>query len=115
MYATDTGCPFPIFADPTRKLYDHFGMVTSLAWGVRPKYMQKGMTRIIAESIVQSLKQIPRGLATKGGDSSQNGGEFLFEASEEGQEKQVTWCHRMENTRDHTEVPELARVLKVKL
>lgn len=115
MYATDTGCPFPIYADPTRKLYEHFGMVTSLAWGPRPKYMRKGMTRSIAESVVQGLKQIPSGLATKSGPSNQNGGEFLFEASGDGLEKRVTWCHRMENTRDHTEIPELARVLKLRL
>ncbi|KAJ5585357.1 uncharacterized protein N7459_005157 [Penicillium hispanicum] len=113
MYATESGCQFPIFADPTRKLYDEFEMITSLAWGARPKYMRKSMSRSIAESIVKALKQIPSGLVTKGGESSQNGGEFLFEVSGDGQEKQVTWCHRMGNTRDHTEVSELARILKV--
>lgn len=28
-----------------------------------------------------------------------------------GEEKRVTWCHRMRNTRDHAEIPELREVL----
>jgi hypothetical protein len=31
--------------------------------------------------------------------------------SEKSEEKKVTWCHRMRNTRDHVEVPELMDVL----
>ncbi|PVH70590.1 hypothetical protein DL98DRAFT_597695 [Cadophora sp. DSE1049] len=27
------------------------------------------------------------------------------------EEKRVTWCHRMRNTRDHAEIPELREVL----
>jgi len=30
---------------------------------------------------------------------------------ERGEEKRVTWCHRMRNTRDHAEIPELREVL----
>ncbi len=56
-------------------------------------------------SIGQGLKQIGSGLALKGGDQKQVGGEFLFEGGE------VRWCHRMRNTRDHVEVPELREVL----
>lgn len=60
----------------------------------------------------------------------QVGGEFLFEpitdvmqspivpspngeSKEEyfEEEKKVTWCHRMKNTRDHAEIPELREVL----
>lgn len=58
---------------------------------------------------MQALKKIPSGLATKGGDHRQIGGEFLFELK--GEEKQITWCHRMKTTRDHTEISELARIL----
>jgi len=29
----------------------------------------------------------------------------------DGEEKRITWCHRMKNTRDHAEIPELREVL----
>ena len=90
-------------------------------------------------SFVQSVKQMKGGKALKGGDYQQVGGEFLFEPLEGcvdtpspltspaderekqlgfggldgqvGEEKRVTWCHRMRNTRDHAEIPELREVL----
>ncbi|KAJ5082433.1 hypothetical protein N7532_011476 [Penicillium argentinense] len=110
-YATHTECPFPMYADPTRKLYDDLGMTNTLALGSKPEYIRKSMLRIIGESIIQGLKQIPSGLATKGGDSRQVGGEFLYEITAAGLQKQVTWCHRMETTRDHTSIDKLVRVL----
>ncbi|KAJ5294658.1 hypothetical protein N7508_009479 [Penicillium antarcticum] len=110
-YATETGCPFPIFSDPTRKLFDDLGLVTSMALGPRPEYIRKNMVQIVAESMMQGMKHVLNGLAMKGGDPRQIGGEFLFDAKDEGEEKQVTWCHRMKTTRDHTEISELARIL----
>lgn len=108
-YANETKCPFPIYADPTRRLYDEFGMITSLAMGARPAYFRRSMTSLIGSSIVQSLKNFTNGLMTKGGEARQNGGEFLFEPR--GEEKEVTWCHRMTNTRDHAGIAELVGVL----
>lgn len=43
--------------------------------------------------------------AFKGGDYSQNGGEWVFV------DGHLEWCHRMQNTRDHAEVAELGKVL----
>ena len=57
----------------------------------------------IIESIFQTLSHGRQ--MFKGGDFSQVGGEFLFE------DGQVTWCHRMKNTRDHAEVPALRKQL----
>ncbi|KXX74177.1 Thioredoxin-like protein AAED1 [Madurella mycetomatis] len=155
MYAAATGCPFPIYADPTRKLYDELGMVRSLALGDRPAYTKQHLLKSSVQSIVQGLKQIPSGLALKGGDHRQIGGEFLFEPpglggwadgemtsltsaevqrallaagagerhrdsessldgkdeDDKGEDKVVTWCHRMKTTRDHAEVPEIMEVL----
>ncbi len=149
MYATASNCPFPVYADPTRKLYDELGMIRSLALGSRPAYMKKSLLKSSLDSVVQGLKQIKNGLVTKGGDQRQIGGEFLFEpldfhspvttpwndtdekklglanGTETGagesakddeesgdvEEKRVTWCHRMKNTRDHAEIPELMEVL----
>ncbi|KAL4893579.1 AhpC/TSA antioxidant enzyme-domain-containing protein [Aspergillus ambiguus] len=110
MYAADTTCPFPIYADPSRTLYEALGMVNTLALGARPEYIRKGMLQIVVESVWQALKQVPSGLAMKGGDSRQVGGEFLFERNGDG--GHVVWCHRMATTRDHTEVEQLARLLQ---
>lgn len=112
-YISETGCGFSIYSDPSRKLYNDLGMAMSLAIGSRPQYFRKSMFSLTAGSIVQGLKHMSSGLATKAGDSRQNGGEFLFErgtgSGDSG--KEVTWCHRMANTRDHTDIPELVKVL----
>ncbi|KAJ4406936.1 hypothetical protein N0V82_010037 [Gnomoniopsis sp. IMI 355080] len=79
MYASETDCPYPIYADPTRKLYQELGMVKTLALGQRPAYMNKSLLKSSLDSIVQGVKQIKSGLAIKGGDQRQIGGEFLFE------------------------------------
>ena len=79
MYAEATDCQFPIYADPTRKLYDELGMVRSLAPGSKPAYMKKSMVSSAFQSIYQGLRQIKSGLMLKGGDQRQIGGEFLFE------------------------------------
>lgn len=124
MYQEATSCPFPIYADPTKRLYNELGMTRTLALGARPDYVRKSFLVGVAQSVLQGLKQIKGGLAAKAGDIQQVGGEFLFEpiveegansavtpSGEDGPEKRVTWCHRMRNTRDHAEIPELREVL----
>lgn len=79
MYAAESNCPYPVYADPTRKLYAELGMIKTLALGARPAYMGKSLLKSSLDSIVQGVKQIKSGLAIKGGDQRQIGGEFLFE------------------------------------
>ncbi|KAI0455007.1 AhpC/TSA antioxidant enzyme-domain-containing protein [Xylaria acuta] len=134
-YVGETGCRFPVYADPTRRLYADLGMVRTLSMGPRPAYLQnKTVAHTVVSGIVQGLRQMKAGLATKSGDQKQVGGEFLFEPvsraletpiqtplvdgddeeegeEEEGEEKCVTWCHRMRTTRDHAEIPELMEIL----
>lgn len=103
MYTEATGCPFPIYADPTRKLYDYLGMTRTLDPGSKPAYMQTNM-------LINSVQSIFQGLSTgrhalKGGDFKQVGGEFLFENG------QCTWAHRMKNTRGHAEVSEIRSLI----
>ncbi len=112
-------------------------MLRTLNLGVRPEYQRRELISIMAASFIQSLKSIKGGLLLKGGDYHQVGGEFLFEpvnlatpmgsleeskqigekgvkgmlGKEASEEKQVTWCHRMRNTRDHAEIPELREIL----
>ncbi|QUC16153.1 uncharacterized protein UV8b_00394 [Ustilaginoidea virens] len=141
MYAEATGCPFPIYTDPTRSIFDQLGMTKTLALGSKPAYIRKSLWRNTLDSIGQGLRVLPKGLALKSGDPRQVGGEFLFEPldlvtpittpRDEGpgplqdasggarnggdagrvENKVVTWCHRMKNTRDHAELPELMEVL----
>ncbi|KAK7431962.1 hypothetical protein QQZ08_001582 [Neonectria magnoliae] len=79
MYVSETKCPFPVYTDPTRSLFQALDMTNTLAMGTKPAYMRKSMTRSIMESVVQGIKQIPTGNALKSGHQRQVGGEFLFE------------------------------------
>ncbi|KAI1749833.1 AhpC/TSA antioxidant enzyme-domain-containing protein [Xylaria castorea] len=144
-YVRETGCRFPVYADPTRRLYADLGMVRTLSMGPRPAYLQnRTVAHTVVSGIVQGLRQVKAGLATKSGDQKQVGGEFLFEpvsrtletpiqtpllddeegeegkndvgldgvgGNRKGEEKCVTWCHRMRTTRDHAEIPELMEIL----
>ena len=97
MYAHETACPFPIYADPTRQLYRKLGMTSTLALGPKtPEYMHRSLTSVIVSSIVQGLKSGRKMLS--GGNSRQVGGEFVFLGGK------VVWCQRMRNTRDHAEI-----------
>lgn len=140
-YLEETGCPWPVYADNTQHLYKELGMIRTLQAGERPAYMQnKSMAQTVMTGITQALKQVKSGLVLQMGDQKQVGGEFLFEPAslsvespiatphdeakaldpdektidqdgEEAEEKKITWCHRMRNTRDHVEIPELKDVL----
>jgi AhpC/TSA antioxidant enzyme len=104
MYTEATQCPFPIYADPSRKLYDQLGMSRTLSLGnKKPDYMRSSILAGVFKSMIQGVRSGSG--VTKGGDIKQVGGEFMFE------EGKVVWCHRMKNTRDHSEIPELRQVL----
>ncbi|MCJ1286411.1 hypothetical protein MMC26_005756 [Xylographa opegraphella] len=105
-YAETTACKFPIYADPTRKLYDELGMTHAMGMGHKPPaYVQKSLFSVIVQSFYQVVSSGRRALS--GGHFWQIGGEFLFEHGD------VTWCHRMRHTRDHAEVPEIRRQLRL--
>jgi len=62
-------------------------------------------------SVVQGIKRIPDGDVLGAGGLDVNGGEFLFELEDDGAVDttpwELKWCHRMTNSRDHTEVEDL--------
>lgn len=136
MYQAETSCPFPIYADPTKRLYAALGMQRTLNLGARPDYQRRGTLMGMLQSVRQGFTAIKGGKVLKAGDMHQVGGEFLFEPltlatpisspsddvdkqlgaqgdtlGVQGEEKRITWCHRMRNTRDHAELPELREVL----
>ena len=103
-YTKETGCPFPIYADPTKRIYDLLKMTRTLSMGNKsPEYMQTSVMVNAVKSIYQELRS-GRNLL-KGGDLYQVGGEFLFE------DGKVIRCHRMRNTRDHAEIPVIRAAL----
>jgi hypothetical protein len=89
-----------------------------------PDYIHHTLVSGMVKSIAQGLRRIASGDALQAGDIRQVGGEFLFEVvggdtrltnpkSGNGAvtRLEVGWCHRMKNTRDHAELPELRKVL----
>ena len=106
MYTESTNCPFPIYSDPTKELYKRLNMVRTLDLGPQaPEYMHQSFLLLTLKSTIQSIMSGRKMLS--GGDYSQVGGEFLFH------DGKVTWCHRMRNTRDHAEIPEIRKQLGV--
>lgn len=69
----------------------------------KPDYFQSGLFTAITQSIYQGIRAGTGAL--KGGDIKQVGGEFLFE------DGKLLWSHRMKNTQDHAEVPEIRQVI----
>jgi hypothetical protein len=79
MWQAQTSCPFPCYADPTKKLYDELGMLKTLNLGQRPDYQRQGLVSLMTGAFVQSLKMIKSGRVFQGGGYQQVGGEFMFE------------------------------------
>jgi len=104
--------PFPIYADQSKELYRLFEMQSNLDMPSTPsKYFQRSIFTVAAQSAVQIVQRVLHGDASSGGPVSLNGGEFLYEV--EGDNAEVSWCHRMKNTQDHSEIDELRNVLKL--
>ncbi|KAK5107970.1 hypothetical protein LTR62_000515 [Meristemomyces frigidus] len=114
-YKKFTGCPFPIFADPTRQLFKKLGMVISANIGMqRPQYMKDISAAAWGTGQIKQMRAAvrdPDGVRlrdlVRGGNPLQIGGEFLLEDGE------VVWCHRMRNYRNHAEVSVLRKLLEL--
>jgi len=119
-YQSLTACPYPIYTDPSRKLYAILSLQRNASAGAKkPSYLKQSWTSVFFGGITQGLKA--GRLAVKSGEPFLNGGEFLFVKGsgagdgEDGGGWTVEWTHRMKNTRDHTEIPEIANVLGAKV
>ncbi|KAH7268349.1 hypothetical protein B0J15DRAFT_533790 [Fusarium solani] len=110
MYIENTGCKHPVYVEPTGKLFEGLGMIKTWVGGPATNYASDSNT----SSFFQAASKLVRGLlagypATKVGQPNQQGGEFLFEGSEEA--RMVTWCHRMRVSRDHTPTEKMLKVV----
>ncbi|KAF0317489.1 hypothetical protein GQ607_015241 [Colletotrichum asianum] len=108
-YAEKTKCRFPIFTDPTGRLFDVLEMAKTTAVGARTRYSPERWLWLFADGLSNIVTQFSKLLLA--GNPMRVGGEFVFEPGEAG--KVLTWCHRMRNHRDHTEVDELFTVLGI--
>ncbi|KAF2231711.1 hypothetical protein EV356DRAFT_451504 [Viridothelium virens] len=110
LYVAATSCPYPIYCDPARSLYQTLGMIRTLDLGKsRPDYIQRSILGAAVQSVIQGLRSGRNAL--KSGDYWQVGGELLVECEGKGDPGRVTWVHRMRNTRDHAGIGELKKVL----
>lgn len=106
-YRKRTNCPFPIYSDPTKRLYRALGMKWVLKPGKNPDYMKGISSKAWVMSQVDEMNNIDERLKYRGGHMLWVGGEFLFRDSE------VVWCHRMKTYRGHAEIDVVKKILEV--
>ncbi|PVH69344.1 hypothetical protein DL98DRAFT_473886 [Cadophora sp. DSE1049] len=103
-YTEEISCEFPIFTDPTRRIYEKLQLNNSLHSSTRPAYTKDWLSSLIMRGARQMVWS---GLgAFKGGAVSQNGGELIFRAGK------CEWVHRMRSTSDHLTAEELVKVIQ---
>ncbi|KAI5853431.1 hypothetical protein BZA05DRAFT_396021 [Tricharina praecox] len=101
-YKADLGAPWDIYSDPSGAVYSALGMHKSFGLGAKkPEYITTPVLTGIWNGVVGGLK----GGVFSGGNFARNGGEFLWV------DQKLEWCHRMANTRDHLEVPQVVKLL----
>jgi hypothetical protein len=78
------------------------------------EYTNSGVVVQVWRSGLRIIARLLKGHfdALKGGIMTRVGGEFLFEARGEGNTS-ITWCHRMEDIRDHSKVETLRKILNL--
>lgn len=106
-YRRRTGCPFPIYTDPTKELYRALGMGWTLKTGKRVEYMGGVSEFQWVAGQLRQVRETERHLRFKGGNWLWVGGEFMVEGGE------VRWCRRMRNYRGHSDVEIVRKLLGV--
>lgn len=97
--------PFRFYADPELHLYHALGVTKrSLELGPGGSHHQESFTKNLFSSVSEIVKSGTKAL--QGGDFKQLGGEFVF-----NKQGEPVLAHRMQHTRDHTEISELERAV----
>lgn len=83
-------------------------MQDNVAPAQKPDYRREfGDLQGFMRAAPQAISRISHGDSLKGGDHRQVGGDFLFENGK------VTWCHRMRNVDDHTDLAKIRKLLRL--
>jgi len=102
-YKEDTGYYYPIYADPSRKLYKALGLIASLAPPPSDAPKKSYVGSVVSTTIHSTLRALKSPIAFfKGGDITQLGGDFIL-----GPGNHCSFASRMRWTTDHVEVPDL--------
>ena len=101
--------------DPTEQLYNEFNMGKSTVMGHSSTYASDSVITAMGKGLSKAVGQLFDGLMFKGGDSKTIGGEFLYEMVPGGEKEtfEITWCHRMKDTTDHSDIKELQQLLRL--
>ncbi|KAJ6000609.1 hypothetical protein N7481_001018 [Penicillium waksmanii] len=103
-YMEETTDEFPIYSDPSGKIYDKLQMNRTTAFTDPPPYAELSLRSSFAKCMKQIWK---RGLAgLKGGNWDQQGGEWIFV------DGKLRYAHRMEASNDHLTADRLMDILK---
>ncbi|KAJ5085920.1 hypothetical protein N7532_010691 [Penicillium argentinense] len=102
-YIEETTDEFPIYSDPSGRIYDKLQMKRTSAFTDPPPYTEHSFSSSFATCLKQLWK---RGLASlKGGNWDQQGGEWVFV------DKKLRYAHRMEAANDHLTAEQLMEIL----
>jgi hypothetical protein len=105
-YIETTSCKFPVYSDPTRRLYSALKFTRHSQRGSeQSEYHNDSTFRSLWRALSQALPRIPRGELLKGGASDQVGGEILFHGGK------AAWCHRMRHATDHSKIAKIRELL----
>jgi hypothetical protein len=104
-YMEETSNDFPIYTDPSGKIYEKLQMRRTGGFTESPPYSKFTFTTGLAETLKQIWKRGWAGL--RGGNWNQQGGEWIF------QRGRLRYAHRMEGPNDHLTAESLLGVLNV--
>jgi hypothetical protein len=104
-YMEETTDAFPIYTDPSGKIYETLHMKrTTQGFTTPPPYTPESFPSALGKCFKQMWK---RGwVALRGGNWDQQGGEWIF------QRGKLRYAHLMEGVNDHLTADELFQVLK---
>lgn len=104
-YMEETSDAFPIYTDPTGKIYETLQMKRTMeGFTSPPPYTPESFTSALGKCLKQIWKRGWAGL--KGGSWDQQGGEWIF------QRGRLRYAHRMEGVNDHLTADQLFQILK---
>lgn len=105
-YLQQTGCPYEIYADPSRSLYNRLGMAANTSPPPEmPQYVKKYSLSFMA-NLARSLVLTSKTGKLSGGPILQVGGELIWIDGE------LQHMHKMRNAGDHMEVSELIKLMR---